>query len=108
MTCSPNLATFFVEGFVFFTLSFAAYHQSTATGSPSLSSSCGLIFSWPGTSRMRVWGQRFMTWATPRRAAAFMLGRGVRALAQRAAFALIWMAHIGVDRALGYGLKYPT
>ncbi|HWX53564.1 MAG TPA: DUF4260 domain-containing protein [Verrucomicrobiae bacterium] len=24
------------------------------------------------------------------------------------AFALIWMAHIGFDRMLGYGLKYPT
>ena len=24
------------------------------------------------------------------------------------AVALIWLAHIGVDRALGYGLKYPT
>jgi hypothetical protein len=24
------------------------------------------------------------------------------------AFALIWLAHIGFDRALGYGLKYPT
>jgi hypothetical protein len=23
-------------------------------------------------------------------------------------FALIWIAHIGFDRALGYGLKYPT
>lgn len=23
-------------------------------------------------------------------------------------FALIWIAHIGVDRALGYGLKYST
>jgi hypothetical protein len=23
-------------------------------------------------------------------------------------FALIWMAHIGFDRLLGYGLKYPT
>jgi hypothetical protein len=22
--------------------------------------------------------------------------------------ALIWMAHIGIDRALGYGLKYPA
>jgi hypothetical protein len=22
--------------------------------------------------------------------------------------ALIWLVHIGVDRALGYGLKYPT
>jgi hypothetical protein len=24
------------------------------------------------------------------------------------AFALIWSAHIGFDRLLGYGLKYPT
>jgi hypothetical protein len=24
------------------------------------------------------------------------------------AVALIWLAHIGMDRALGYGLKYPT
>jgi hypothetical protein len=24
------------------------------------------------------------------------------------AFALIWLAHIGADRLLGYGLKYPT
>jgi Domain of unknown function (DUF4260) len=24
------------------------------------------------------------------------------------AVALIWIAHIGVDRALGFGLKYPT
>jgi hypothetical protein len=22
--------------------------------------------------------------------------------------ALIWLGHIGMDRALGYGLKYPT
>jgi hypothetical protein len=22
--------------------------------------------------------------------------------------ALVWLAHIGLDRALGYGLKYPT
>ena len=24
------------------------------------------------------------------------------------AIAVIWIAHIGMDRALGYGLKYPT
>ncbi|MGO9844273.1 MAG: DUF4260 domain-containing protein [Candidatus Acidiferrales bacterium] len=23
-------------------------------------------------------------------------------------YALVWLAHIGFDRALGYGLKYPT
>ena len=25
-----------------------------------------------------------------------------------AAFALIWLAHIGVDRMLGYRLEYPS
>jgi hypothetical protein len=24
------------------------------------------------------------------------------------AVGLVWLAHIGIDRALGYGLKYPT
>ena len=34
---------------------------------------------------------------------------GVTAGAEHAvAVALVWLAHIGVDRALGYGLKYPT
>jgi hypothetical protein len=28
--------------------------------------------------------------------------------AAAAACALIWIAHIGIDRALGYGVKYPT
>jgi hypothetical protein len=23
-------------------------------------------------------------------------------------YALIWLAHIGMDRSLGFGLKYPT
>lgn len=31
----------------------------------------------------------------------FSLGTGVT-------FALVWTAHLGFDRALGYGLKYPT
>ena len=29
-------------------------------------------------------------------------------LAGLVAVALVWIAHIGADRALGYGLKYPT
>jgi hypothetical protein len=35
--------------------------------------------------------------------AGFLLGRW-----QIFPFALIWIAHIGLDRFLGYGLKYPT
>ena len=34
---------------------------------------------------------------------AFALG-----VSQCIPYALIWLAHIGFDRALGYGLKYPT
>jgi hypothetical protein len=30
-----------------------------------------------------------------------------RSLLRLEGLALIWLAHIGVDRALGYGLKYP-
>lgn len=34
---------------------------------------------------------------------------GVVAEADSAAeIGLIWIAHIGIDRAIGYGLKYPT
>jgi hypothetical protein len=27
---------------------------------------------------------------------------------QLTAFGLIWLAHLGLDRMLGFGLKYPT
>lgn len=38
-----------------------------------------------------------------------LLAYGLLAGAQTAALvALIWIAHIGMDRVLGYGLKYPT
>ena len=33
---------------------------------------------------------------------------GVLAASAAFAIALIWCAHIGLDRLLGYGLKYPT
>ena len=38
-----------------------------------------------------------------------LLAYGLLAGAETAALvALIWIAHIGMDRLLGYGLKYPT
>jgi hypothetical protein len=38
-----------------------------------------------------------------------LLGIGlVFSAAQCVPYALIWFAHIGFDRALGFGLKYPT
>ena len=50
------------------------------------------------------------TTPSTRRCAPIVLGTiGVLAEADVAVqLALIWLAHIGVDRALGYGLKYPT
>jgi hypothetical protein len=40
---------------------------------------------------------------------AALLGFGlVRGTSLQMAVALIWIAHIGFDRLLGYGLKYPT
>lgn len=37
-----------------------------------------------------------------------ILGVAAAATGTTLAWALIWTAHIGFDRALGYGLKYPT
>ncbi len=36
------------------------------------------------------------------------VGAASLATGDLAPFALIWAAHVGFDRALGYGLKYPT
>jgi hypothetical protein len=41
-------------------------------------------------------------------AAALTLAGFAIAIPLAAAGGLIWIAHIGFDRALGYGLKYPT
>ena len=45
------------------------------------------------------------TYAAPAALAALAVGAGLPALLP---FAAIWSAHIGFDRTLGYGLKYPT
>lgn len=37
-----------------------------------------------------------------------LAGVGLVAAPALVPFALIWLAHIGFDRALGYGLKYPS
>jgi hypothetical protein len=45
------------------------------------------------------------TYVGPILLAAYALGRGDPTMFH---LALIWTAHIGFDRLLGYGLKYPT
>ena len=47
----------------------------------------------------------FQTYPLPAALAAFgLVGGSTLAIA----VSLIWLGHIGMDRALGYGLKYPT
>lgn len=45
------------------------------------------------------------TYALPALLMALALAAGLPLLVQ---LALIWFAHIGMDRTVGYGLKYPT
>jgi hypothetical protein len=44
-----------------------------------------------------------LTWPVALGAAGAIAGGGTAV-----AVALVWLVHIGVDRALGYGLKYPS
>jgi hypothetical protein len=97
------------EGFVVVTVSVAAYHQ--LNGSWLL---FFLIFLWPDVFMLgylvnvRLGASLYNlvhTYAGP-------LLLGAAAVFEHwhstLLFALIWGAHIGIDRMLGYGLKYPT
>jgi hypothetical protein len=73
-----------------------------------------LLFLWPdlfmlGYIRSARLGSRLYnlahTYIFPMTLAAVSIGQHRIGLFS---FALIWLAHIGFDRALGYGLKYPT
>jgi len=98
-----------IEGAILFALSLLIYH--------SLGASWIIFFSiwlWPDISMLgyfagpRVGASLYnlvhtMALALALTALALLLGRpGLTA------FAVIWFSHIGLDRALGYGLKYPT
>jgi uncharacterized protein DUF4260 len=98
-----------LEGFVVLTVSFAAYHELTGNWllffllflSPDLFMLGYLANVRAGASLYNL----VHTYAGP-------LILGAAAVFEHwhttLLFTLIWTAHIGVDRALGYGLKYPT
>lgn len=48
------------------------------------------------------------TFAIPVALIAWLLVSGVTFANTLLLFSLVWCAHIGMDRALGFGLKYPT
>jgi hypothetical protein len=98
-----------VEGFIVLTVSFAAYH--VLEGSWTL---FFLLFLWPDVFMLgyllnvRVGASLYNlvhTYAAPLLLGAVSVFEQWH---QTLLFAVIWTAHIGVDRALGYGLKYPT
>ncbi len=48
------------------------------------------------------------TFAIPLMLAAWLLASGVPYSNTLLLFSLVWVAHIGMDRLFGFGLKYPT
>lgn len=57
----------------------------------------------PGRVRLSIVYNLAHSYAGP-----LILGVAAAATGTTLAWALTWTAHIGFDRALGYGLKYPT
>lgn len=98
-----------LEGAAILTVSLFSYH--------SLGGGLGrflLLFLWPDLFMLGylvtvLWGAHLYNLAHTE---AFPVLFGVSAYIMHKPtallFAFIWLAHIGFDRTLGYGLKYPT
>jgi Domain of unknown function (DUF4260) len=97
------------EGFAILSVSFAAYHQ--LDGSWLL---FFLLFLWPDLFMLGYLvnvrlGAALYNLVHTEVAPLFLGACAVFEDWHRLLlFAIIWMAHIGLDRMLGYGLKYPT
>ncbi len=98
-----------LEGFTAFAAALAIYWQNDFSWfafalfflAPDLA-----MFAYLVGPRAGALGYNFAhTYVLPLALALFGLFSGVPFAA---AGGLIWIAHIGLDRALGYGLKYPT
>ena len=98
-----------IEGWVALTVSFAAYHELSGNWLYFF-----LLFLWPDLfmlgylANARLGASLYnlvhtYTWPLLLGAAAVFENWHNTLL-----FAVIWTAHIGLDRMLGYGLKYPT
>jgi hypothetical protein len=97
------------EGFAVLAVSVAAYHELNGSWLLFL-----LLFLWPDLlmagylANVRIGASLYnlvhtYTWPLLLGAAAAFENWHSALL-----FAIIWTAHIGLDRMLGYGLKYPT
>ncbi|MDZ4763177.1 MAG: DUF4260 domain-containing protein [Chloroflexota bacterium] len=98
-----------LEGLALFSAAVAAYIHFRGSGvlfavlllTPDLTFAAYLI-----NPRVGAWGYNIAHWLPmPLALTAFALATGdLNALL----IALIWFAHIGMDRTVGYGLKYPS
>jgi hypothetical protein len=98
-----------IEGAVVLSVSFAAYHQLNGNWLLFF-----LLFLWPDlfmlgySLNVRLGAALYNLVHTE--AGPLLLGAvaAFQGWHRALLFALIWLAHIGVDRMIGYGLKYPT
>lgn len=107
--CSPSQGFYCAEGAFALALSVFLYRSGGAGWGIFFS-----LFLWPDLSMLgylvstRLGSMLYNlvhTYLFPLALAAVSLSQHKAGLL---AFALIWLAHIGFDRVLGYGLKYPT
>lgn len=56
----------------------------------------------------KIGGLAYNVWHTTVLPLALAVGSTVLVAPLLTAIALIWLAHIGMDRMIGYGLKYPS
>jgi hypothetical protein len=98
-----------LEGAAVFTLSLLAYHWTHASWllfvalflAPDLS-----MIGYLASVRLgAITYNAVHTYVGPLALAAYGFGLGHQMILS---VSLIWIAHIGLDRMLGYGLKYPT
>ena len=95
---------------------FAAFAQrSRCTGTPAFPGRCSRCFSshpicrcWPYLAGPRAGALGYNFAHTYAAALALTLVGFLGGAPAAAAVGLIWIGHIGFDRALGYGLKYST
>jgi hypothetical protein len=108
MLAKPRILLHF-EGAALFALTLFLYHSINAPWGIFL-----LLFLWPDLgmlgylANVKLGASLYNLLHTDALPLAFAGASFALHQSAALAFALIWIAHIGFDRALGYGLKYPT
>lgn len=97
------------EGFILFATAVTAYAYLAGNGWMFAALLLVPDVSMLGYLRNSVWGSVIYNLAHLVLLPCVLLGLGLIGESPiTAQIALIWLAHIGMDRTIGYGLKYPT